>query len=306
MIWTSGEYFYPTPSNWTSSTSSPTSQHRSPSRTSDSCSTMASTPTHPGSAAYRAAAIKRLHVRPITPTVMRANGSKAGAYDGRDSSGWSGRKTRCSVHGAAAPCGSSRLSPTEPLSTGYSATSGSSTPTLRRRAIIPRPGHAGRLSGEPRTPHEPPLCPLGAGRSLPQPGPSTPHPGSIVSLFVPTGTRWSFRRPSRQLDDTESAVQHPQARPIRPSAHLDEDSNFLQCNGWQLSFFTLRHFLFFKWHTRTGMSNSYITWPANRLDVTGSATFSSEIRPTCTMQQLIVIDYGCQLSFFTLRERSAG
>jgi len=117
-------------------------------------------------------------VRPITPTVTRANGSKAGACDGRDSSGWSGSKTLCSVRGAAVLCGSSRSSPTEPLSTGYSGTSGSSTPTLRRCAIIPRPGPAGHLSGEPRTPREPPLCPLGAGRSISGRG----HRPRILSL----------------------------------------------------------------------------------------------------------------------------
>jgi len=78
--------------------------------------------------------------RPIALSSMRANGSKAGVYDGRDSSGWFGKKTLCSVPGAAAPCGSSHVSPSRRLSTGYSGTSGSSTPTRRLRVHGPTPG----------------------------------------------------------------------------------------------------------------------------------------------------------------------
>ena len=84
---------------------------------------------------------------------MRANGSKRGARDGRSSFGRSGRRIRSFVRAAAGQCGSSRLSPNKALSTRYSGTSGSSTPTRRLRAIILRPSSAGRLSGEPGTPH---------------------------------------------------------------------------------------------------------------------------------------------------------
>jgi len=126
-----------------------------------------STQTPPDSAEYQTADTRHLHARPITSTAMEANGSERGACDGLSSSGRSGRKIRCCAPAAAGQCGSSRLSPNKALSTRYSGTSGSSTPTRRLRAIILRPSSAGRLSGEPGTPRTWPHFPARAGRSLP-------------------------------------------------------------------------------------------------------------------------------------------
>jgi hypothetical protein len=52
------------------------------------------------------------------------------------------------------------------VSTRYSGTSGSCTPTRRRHAIIPHLSSAGRLSGEAGIPHTWPHFPARAARSL--------------------------------------------------------------------------------------------------------------------------------------------
>ena len=50
------------------------------------------------------------------------------------------------------------------------------------------------------------------------------------------------------------------------------------------------------------MSALHITRLPGRLDVLDYSLFLTEIRPTCSMQNLIVIEFGGRLSFFTLRE----
>jgi len=149
------------------STSSPASRFKSPNRVSASYRITASTQTPPDSAGCQTADTRHLHARPITPTAMKANGAEAGAYDGRSSLGRSGRKIRCCVPAAGALCESSRSSPMELLSTRYSGTSGTSTPTRRLRAIILRPNSAGRLSGEPAAPRTRPRSSTRAARSVP-------------------------------------------------------------------------------------------------------------------------------------------
>jgi len=136
---------------------------------------------------------------------MKANGAEAGAYDGRSSFGSSGRIRSC-VPAAAGPCGSSRSSPIGRLSTRYSGTSGSSTPTRRLRAIIPRPSSAGHLSGEPGTPRTWPHFPARAGRSLPgrgtrlAPGVCLSAQGMMISQQEPPGG--SMKPDRRRSGDT--------------------------------------------------------------------------------------------------------
>jgi hypothetical protein len=121
--------------------------------------------TPPGSAGCRAAETRHLHARPISPTAMKANGREAGAYDGRSSSGRSGRRIRSSVPAAEGPCESSRSSPMELLSTRYSGTSGTSTPICRLRAIILHLSLADCRSGKPGPPRTWPRCSSAAARS---------------------------------------------------------------------------------------------------------------------------------------------
>ena len=61
-----------------------------------------------------------------------------------------------------------------------------------------------------------------------------------------------------------------------------------------------------KWYAPARMNALYIIWPVNHLDSSDSATFSSEIRPTCSMQNLIVREFGGRLSFFALRDTVMG
>ena len=151
----------------TSSTSSPASRFKSPNRMSASYTITASTRMPRDSAECQTADTRHLHARPTTSTAMKANGAEAGAYDGRSSFGRSGRKIRSCVPAAGALCESSRSSPMELLSTRYSGTSGTSTPTRRLRAIILRPNSAGRLSGEPAAPRTRPRSSTRAARSVP-------------------------------------------------------------------------------------------------------------------------------------------
>jgi hypothetical protein len=54
------------------------------------------------------------------------------------------------------------------------------------------------------------------------------------------------------------------------------------------------------------MSALHITRPLGRLGVPDPTLLSAEIRPTCSMQDLIVKEIGGRLSFFTLRGQLRG
>ena len=113
----------------------------------------------------QAAETRHLRARPISPPAMNANGREAGAFDGQSSSGRSGRKIPCSAPAAEGPCESSRSSPMELLSTRYSGTSGTSTPTRRFPATIPRRSPADCRSGKPGPPRIRPHRSSAAARS---------------------------------------------------------------------------------------------------------------------------------------------
>lgn len=182
----------------------------------------------PDGAECRAADTRHLYAPPITSTTMKANGSKRGARDGRSSFERSGRRIRYCVSAAADQCGSYRLAPIGRLSTRYSGTSGTSTPTRHLCVIILRLGSAGRLSGEPAAPGIRPRSSTRADRSVPGRGhrpSSCAHifsQGGVTSHQKPAAARYARSSAFRRRPPGPSCAKWPRFCPIRRPRRLRE------------------------------------------------------------------------------------